>query len=92
MQISIELQYLHTGIQINFPLSEYYSSVFSVCTSPASRQIHAIYFLSYFWYFIFCGAAWMQCGACKFFAVRCSERTEPWRRGRSAVKVCPRHL
>ena len=54
MQISIKLQYLHTSIQISFALSEYDSSVLNVGTSPANHQIHAIYFLSsYFWYFVF---------------------------------------
>ena len=95
MQISIELQYLHASIQISFASSEYDSSEFSVGTSPANNQIHAIYFLSsYFWYFVFvrCSAGALQCLQIFYDVVQCANRILAVRCGRSAVKVCLRHL
>ena len=71
MQISIELQYLHSSrfIQIIFALSEYDSLVFSVGTSPANHQIHAIYYLSlYFWYLVL-EKAWRTFRARKHFVI-----------------------
>ena len=87
MQISFELQNLHTSIQISFALSEYDSSVFSVGTSPANHLIHAIYFLlTYFWYVVFmrCSASAVQC--LQIFAVWYSVRTEPFWCGVHAVQ------
>ena len=75
MQISIELQYLHTSIQIRFALSEFDSSVFSVDTSPAIHQIHAIYiFCRHIFGILFlCGAA--QCFNFFCDAVQCADIT-----------------
>ena len=78
MQISIELQYLNTSIQISFALSEYDSSVFSVGTSPAHHQIHTIYFLSScFRHFVFmrCSAGGVQCLQIFCSAVQHADRT-----------------
>ena len=78
MQISIELQYFHSSIQISFALSEYDSSVFSVGTSPANHQIYATYFLlSCFWYFVFmqCSTGAVQCLQIFCGVVQCADKT-----------------
>ena len=59
--ISIELQYLHSSIQISFASSEYDSVVFSVSTLPANHQIHAIGIFFVVIFFVFCFYA-VQCG------------------------------
>ena len=95
MQISIELQYLHTSRPIPISFAFYQIMLFSVGTLPPNHRIHAIYFLlSYFWYLFLCGAVRVQCSVCKFFlsAVQCSDTTLVVWHGHSAVKVCLPHL
>ena len=58
---------------MSFALKEQDSSVFNVASSSANHQIHAIYFLSYFWYFVLCDA--VQCLVIFCGAMQCADRT-----------------
>ena len=83
MQISIELQYSHTSIQISFALSEYDSSV--LVLQQQIIKLMQYMFVVKFLVFL-CGTARVLCSICKFFAMRHSLRTESRRCSVGAVQ------
>ena len=74
----IEVQYLHTSLQISFALSEYDSSVLVLCQQIIKFLQYISDFLSsYFWYFIFmrCSAVAVLCLQIFCSEVQCVDRT-----------------